>query len=132
MVRRLTKIKSIKKMRIDELIKHIWDGALPEGWYESDEGLKRIVVYEDRVSFSNIDNNSVCKEDVFTVEIKEDITEDTVLPYLTYSSDDHMQVIAPYYSTIKGALGRYPNAKVLYALYNGKLEPVWIRDSNES
>ena len=81
-------LKTIKKnvqMRLDELIKYVWedDGSLFEKQSKitfRTEGGDKGVSFEENGSFENL--NWFDPEDLFLVEIEEEITEDTVFDRL--------------------------------------------------
>lgn len=74
------KIKTTKQMRLDELIKYVWNDENPEAkveqTYYSRVG-KRVSVDSGGIDFYEVDNNIVLKDDLFTVSTEEEITEET-------------------------------------------------------
>ena len=73
------KIATNKQMRLDELIRYVWESE--EGStnrYISHKG-KTVTVDNSGVEFSSKDNGIVLKDDTFTLEVEEELTEETYL-----------------------------------------------------
>ena len=71
------KIKTTKKMRLDELLKNVWDGNLPAKTYASDRFKEKVNVKQNGVDFSELTFAGMHKITTYTVEIEEELTEDT-------------------------------------------------------
>ncbi|XWX34246.1 hypothetical protein LMHOCYYV_CDS0022 [Staphylococcus phage PG-2021_4] len=72
------KIKTKKEMNLPELIEWAWENGIDNKTYTSPKGSEiSFDEYGDIVDVYRIEPN-----DVFTIEVEEEITEDTVLPKL--------------------------------------------------
>ena len=119
----LKTIKIKKQMRLDELIKYVWDNSVNE---------KRVFLgnHGQRVVFDNVggfypSGYAYSPDSTFTVEIEEPITEDTVFDNLieVTKNDNVLHYNRTNISDVDNLA-----SKRFYALINGKLELVWERD----
>lgn len=119
----LKTIKTTKQMRLDELIKYVWDNSVNE---------KRVFLgnHGQRVVFDNVggfypSGYAYSPDSTFTVEIEEPITEDTVFETLVEIQKDEQ--VNLWFDT---NIVTYRNAGTskFYALINGKLELVYERE----
>ena len=119
----LKTIKTTKQMRLDELIKYVWDNSVNE---------KRVFLgnHGQRVVFDNVggfypSGYAYSPDSTFTVEIEEPITEDTVFETLVEIQKDEQ--VNLWFDT---NIVTYRNADTskFYALINGKLELVYERE----
>ena len=119
----LKKIKTTKQMRLDELIKYVWDNSVNE---------KRVFLgnHGQRVVFDNVggfypSGYAYSPDSTFTVEIEEPITEDTVFDNLIeVTKNDN----ALHYNRTNISDVANRASKRFYALISGKLELVWEND----
>ena len=119
----LKTIKIKKQMRLDELIKYVWDNSVNE---------KRVFLgnHGQRVVFDNVggfypSGYAYSPDSTFTVEIEEPITEDTVFDNLIeVTKNDN----ALHYNRTNISDVANRASKRFYALISGKLELVWERD----
>ena len=77
------KIKTVKKIRLDELIKYVWENEVyPSVWRSEESPIDgwTIQFFEDGM-FRSYNGFHDC--DTFTVEVKEDLTEETELSGVT-------------------------------------------------
>ena len=127
----LKTIKIKKQMRLDELIKYIRDNRVREKMFRTDEhgnalsnALKVDVDGLIETYFPNMHiNNS------FTVEVEEQITEDTVFDTLVdVNNNDEV------HTTRNVSVGLYAKeqTKEIHALINGKLELIYERNDGSS
>ena len=119
----LKKIKTTKQMRLDELIKYVWDNSVNE---------KRVFLgnHGQRVVFDNVggfypSGYAYSPDSTFTVEIEEPITEDTVFDNLIEVTKND-NVLHYNRTNISDVANRA--SKRFYSLISGKLELVWERD----
>lgn len=119
----LKTIKTTKQMRLDELIKYVWDNSVNE---------KRVFLgnHGQRVVFDNVggfypSGYAYSPDSTFTVEIEEPITEDTVFKTLVEIQKNEQ--VNLWFDT---NITTYRNADTskFYALINGKLELVYERE----
>ena len=127
----LKKIKTTKQMRLDELIKYVWDNDnvfKGEGQIcfevdgQKDQGF---VCFENNMGASFSTSRYIELDETFTVEIEEPITEDTVFETLVEIQKDEQ--VNLWFDT---NIVTYRNADTskFYALINGKLELVYERE----
>ena len=119
----LKTIKTTKQMRLDELIKYVWDNSVNE---------KRVFLgnHGQRVVFDNVggfypSGYAYSPDSTFTVAIEEPITEDTVFKCLLEIQKNEQ--VNLWFDT---NITTYRNADTskFYALINGKLELVYERE----
>ena len=116
-------LKTIKKnvqMRLDELIKYVWDNDIKNKRYRSNNG--KSVMFLENGSLETYWN--ICVEDLFLVEIEEEITEDTEFERCVVIFKDKSTISTPLEHNIK-FIKYYKNIKYIYALIDGKLELIW-------
>src|SRR5699024_5962951 len=114
-------IKVKKQMRLDDLIKYAWDNQLNK-IFVSDKGLKNIGITIDSIDLRCLDNGIVSRNDTFTVEVEEEITEDTVFNnFIDVNNNDEVQIAR------KDSISLYDKEKTkeIHGLVNGKLEKIW-------
>src|SRR5699024_10234469 len=73
----------------DELIKYAWDNQLNK-IFVSDKGLKNIGITLDSIDLRCLDNGIVSRNDTFTVEVEEEITEDTVFRWIVEVNEERL------------------------------------------
>src|SRR5699024_4575115 len=117
----LKTIKTTKQMRLDELIKYVWDNGITNTTFKSNySAIVRINEYGDVSTTKFLHRN-----DSYTVEIEEPITEDTVFKCLLEIIDGELVYIRNK-KTIKESVK--DDTDRFYALINGKLELVYDRE----
>ena len=119
-------IKVKKKMRLDELIKYAWDNQLNK-IFVSDKGLKNIGITIDSIDLRCLDNGIVSRNDTFTVEVEEEITEDTVFRWIVEVNEERL------WTQMDGSINDVKDnmSKSIYALIDGKLELIWEAENDE-
>ena len=128
----LKTIKIKKQMRLDELIKYVWDNDnlfKGEGQicFEVDGQKEQgFVCFENNMGASFSTSRYIELDETFTVEIEEPITEYTVFDNLieVTKNDNALH----YYRTNISDVATNRSSKRFYALISGKLELVWERD----
>jgi|SRR5690625_2238478 len=125
-------IKVEKQLKLGQLITEVWEGRLPAKTYKSDKGLKVVYIYPDRVSFISTENLVVSEADTFTVEVEEDITEDTYFEDITvvFKSNSADETGHFYNSTLRH-VKKAKNLMSAYIPLSGKLELIWERGEND-
>lgn len=126
-------IKTTKQMRLDELIKYVWDNGITNEYFYA--GDKSLLVNElgkivPKAHFS--------AGDVFTVEIEEPITEDTEFYSLLgiYTRDGVLDSFGMNYCSVKD-IKNYPLdvthvlKKIIYLDDFDHVQTVWERDGDE-
>ena len=132
----LKTIKTTKHMRLDELIKYVWehDGSLFKRcmtiYFHTKDN--KIVTFEESGECSSVDWFD--PDDLFTVEIEEEITEDTEFELLVgvYFYDDDGSYNASTFHNRSIDDVKDSEALCVYALINDKLELIWERDDHGS
>ena len=128
----LKTIKIKKQMRLDELIKYVWDNDnlfKGEGQicFEVDGQKEQgFVCFENNMGASFSTSRYIELDETFTVEIEEPITKNTVFDNLieVTKNDNALH----YYRTNISDVATNRSSKRFYALISGKLELVWERD----
>ena len=117
-------VKVKKQMRLDELIKYIFDNDIAGKRFEERSDYKSYsithavhVTGEGVVNVEGLFN----PDTTFTVEVEEDITEDTVFTWLVEASDTRIWTQAN--ASISDA--KVERTKEIRALINGKLQLIW-------
>lgn len=124
----LKTIKTTKQMRLDELIKYVWDNGI--------KSKQELITYKSNLNtVVTIDLSGQIAiygahfgNEIFTVEVEELITEDTVFDTLVdVNNNDEVQAIR------NASISLYikEQTKEIHALINGRLELVWERDEDE-
>ena len=127
----LKTIKIKKQMRLDELIKYVWDNDnvfKGEGQIcfevdgQKDQGF---VCFENNMGASFSTSRYIELDETFTVEVEEEITEDTVFDNLieVTKNDNVLHYNRTNISDVANLA-----SKRFYALIDGKLQLVWERD----
>ncbi|WP_241522317.1 hypothetical protein [Staphylococcus delphini] len=100
------KIKVEKKMNLHELIKWGWENDVKNKIFESDYVLGQTVRFDENGVLYMGDMHTI-KDETFTVEVEEEITEDTKIPTLIeLFVSGYGQIIHTYYRTsIREAIG---------------------------
>ena len=128
----LKTITKTKQMRLDELIKYVWedDGSLFEKQSKitfRTEGGDKGVFFEENGSFENL--NWFDPEDLFLVEIEEEITEETVFDRLVElyrdAHDEQFRTVNYFNENINYV--KDIDTVFIYALIDNKLEIIWER-----
>lgn len=127
----LKTMKVKKNMSLDELIKYVWENGINNEYYYSDLG-NHVSVGVQTLLWTN---GVIGKNDTFTVEVEEEITEDTELVGFQEVFLDKelrelkVEIHAPLKrKSINDVLEEhYEETECLqiYAKVNGKLELIW-------
>lgn len=131
----LKTIKTKKQMRLDELIKYIYNENIESKTFTD---LKNEVEVSTNifgsVSITNNNNSKlfVSHNRLFTVEIEEPIKDVTLLKEVVYVHDNEA-LIKDYDTSIDEILSRHHKGSVseIHALINGRLELVYEREGEE-
>ena len=123
----LKTIKINKQMRLDELIKNVWDNSVNE---------KRVFLgnHGQRVVFDNVggfypSGYAYSPDSTFTVEIEEPITDVTLLEKAVYVHKNETLVKDFNTSIDEILIGKHEGSvSKIYALIDGRLELVWEGD----
>lgn len=131
----LKTIKTTKQMRLDELIKYVFENDVRDVSFSSHLKLEPYYEYKNKVyvhpngsiSLGLGGTNRISKEDLYTVEIEEPIDEDTVFEFLV-ELDINGWVFT--YDELEYTIAEIKDeeTKRIYALIDGRLELVWERD----
>ena len=123
----LKTIKTTKQMRLDELLKYVWDNGITNRKFQGNyfKHVEINEVGEVRLFMQETPIFSFDKHNTFTVEIEEPITEDTVFKCLLEIIDGELVYIRNK-KTIKESVK--DDTDRFYALIDGKLQLVWERD----
>lgn len=135
----LKTIKRTKQMRLDELIKYVWENSISDKEFKSETN-PHVIVYVTQDN-NVLDNGySIGENDLFPVEIEEEITEDTEFENVLTVLRDKFGLTSISYNTnlttsIKKTIKNFEetNYKPLsvYALIDDKLELIHeVKDNN--
>lgn len=123
-------IKVKKKMRLDELIKYIFDNGIEDTKYLTSRG-PHFEECEVRISgHGNIKlSGYINKNTTFTVEVEEEITRKTVFEHLVILQEeyDDLKVHKAINSSINDVYSDSETWKI-YALIDNDLELIWDKE----
>src|SRR5699024_3521471 len=124
----LKTIKTTKQMRLDELIKYVWDNGITHMTFKSNySAIVRINEYGEVSTTKFLHRN-----DSYTVEVEEPITKVTSLEKAVYVHKNKT-LVKDFNTSIDEILNskREGSVSEIYALIDGRLELVWERDGDE-
>lgn len=129
----LKTIKTTKQMRLDELIKYVWDNDLKNRVFRPvDRGSFKAVEVDDYGNLVEQHYFNVTKKDKYEVEIEEPITDVTLLKKAVYVHKNETLVKDFNTSINEILIGNHEGSvSKIYALINGRLELVYERDGDE-
>ena len=112
-------IKVEKQLRLDELIKYVWDNQLYPETFKSN--FNDFAHFDKTGKYRLIDQKGINQATKFTVEVEEETTEDTNFRWLVEVSDTRI------WTQRNASIGdvKVKDTKTIYALINGKLELIW-------
>ena len=126
----LKTIKRTKYLNLHELIKYVWENDVTDKDFKSETSPHVIVT---ATPLNNVINNgfAIEKNDLFTVEIEEEITEDTEFEFLVEVYKKGKEYFATgYYNYELNDVIDY-DTELIYALIDGKLELIYeVKDNN--
>ena len=136
----LKTIKTTKYLNLHELIKYVWENPeiffkdfIKETFFTNIFG--SVTFYKD-VGFMT--NTCIDPDELFPVEVEEEITEDTIFQelYSVYYSGDKTFRDIYNDASINGIILEDTKQGIeterIYALYKGKIELIWERDNHGS
>lgn len=123
----LKKIKQVKEMRLDELIRYVWDNNVKGELYFPINSGYRVRVDENGVIFFS-PMVGYKEGGLYKVEIEEPITEDTAFDTLIEIFDEDVSV---YRHNIRIKDIKGGATKKIYALIDGELQLIWERRGME-
>lgn len=140
----LKTIKTTQYMRLDELIKHIFDNNITDKSFTSNMISEPYDLYRNKVyvhpdgtlSLGHDKTNDITKYNSFKVEIEEEITEDTEFYNLqaVYLDTEKQEIKIDNLGgewSIKDVLYDYDDSikcLQIYAIIDGKRELIWERE----
>ena len=120
-------------MRLDELIKYVrqnkktlFEKHVTISFKTKDN---KGVIFADNGNF--VTGGCINIDDLFEVEIEEEITEDTEFEKCVVIFKDKSTISTPLEHNIKFIKKYYKNIKLIYALIDGKLELIWEAEDND-
>ena len=124
------KIKTVKKMNLLELIQGVWKGDVKSGERKSDYGNTVFIWSQGLETYKGV---RIQGDEVFTVEVDEELTEDTILPDVSFvyyaSITEQVKTIifsSEQMPTINGITGRFSSTLPLSIYY--KDIPIWTSE----
>ena len=135
----LKTIKRTKQMRLNELIKYVWENSISDKEFKSETN-PHVIVYVTQDN-NVLDNGySIGENDLFPVEIEEEITEDTEFESVLTVLRDKFGLTSISYNTnlttsIKKTIKNFEETNYkplsIYALIDDKLELIYkVEDNN--
>lgn len=134
----LKTMKKTKYMRLDELIKYVWENSISDKEFKSETN-PHIIVYVTQDN-NVLDNGySIGENDLFPVEIEEEITEDTKFENIVGVMEDNFGLTSIGYSTsLTTSIKKFREsfermdykALSIYALIGDKLEIIYEEGNN--
>ena|SRR5699024_7127297 len=116
----LKTVKVKKNLRLDELIKHVWDNQLYPETFKSN--FNDFAYFDKTGKYRLIKQRPLNQATKFTVEVEEEITEDTVFNTLVdVNNNDEVHI------TWNDSISLYDKeqTKEIHAIVNGKLQLIW-------
>ena len=127
----LKTITKVKEMKLDELIKYVRENK--KTLFKNPVGITFSTKNNNQVTFYQHGeltlDNWISSVDLFTVEIEEEITEDTEFEKCVVIFKNKT-ISTPVENNIKSIKEFYENIKSVYALIDGKLELIWEADND--
>ena len=118
----LKTVKVKKKLRLDELIRYAFDNDVKDTRFESSNG--SVIYFDEQGGFTLGEIFSVKKKSTFTVEVEEEVTEDTTFERLvTLGCRGTINVHDD--KSLSDLSGKKEYGAQVFALINGKLELIW-------
>lgn len=125
----IKKITVKKQLRLDELIKYVFDNELYPSHFESLAGFK---IHFDSKAGIKVDDDYVHSDaSVFTVEVEEEITNTTIFKSVVGMLNNDEIMLTNLHTTIEGIQDKYGSMKEIHAVINGKLQLIWEDESDE-
>lgn len=115
------KIKTKKQMNLPQLIEWAWENDVRNKGFESERTSRVYFDYDGYLSCTR----AMEPTDTFTVDVEEEITEDTKFKSLVKVTEAK-NVFAHFDASINGV--KHDTVVEIYALLNGKLESIWTKD----
>lgn len=112
-------IKTKKQMRLDELIKYMWDNHLYPETFKSN--FNDFAHFDKTGKYRLIEQKGINQATKFTVEVEKEITEDTKFMWMVEANDT--RIWNQTNASIRDVLDEETNE--IRALINGKLELIW-------
>lgn len=125
-------IKTMKvknQLRLDELIKYVFDNELEDLIFESDKGGK--VSFDTFGRFEALDHVIISPNSTFTIEFEEEISDKVIFPK-TLTLNDNGTLREHCNRSVESLKMGYENAVQIHAVINGKLELIWEGEGNAS
>lgn len=129
------KIKTVKKMRLDELLKHVWHEGGGHKTYMSNEG-KSVDIDDSGIQFLNdykINSGIVLSRETFTVEVEEELTEATEVhgATLVYYNEPKREIKPFRYADVTSPTLKHiiqpRSGTVALAVFKGK-QLIWTKE----
>ena len=124
----LKTIKIKKRLTLLGLLQKFEAGEVPRGKYKTGYGNWVSFDVNRKINFSQNDFINHRLSDVYEVEVKEEVTEDTKFAVLVEIFDENT-IDIHYCERIKDV--KDSRTEKIYALIDGELKLVWERDSDE-
>lgn len=120
-------IKKSVQLRLDELIKYVWDNHLYPETFKSN--FNDFAHFDKTGKYQLIEQRALNQAVKFTVEVEEEITKDTRMAKIVILTKDGV-IHRSWNDSINGLKIAYPDALQIHAIVNGKLELIYERSEN--
>lgn len=129
----LKTIKTVKKLRLDELIKYVWDNDIYDECYFSNRETNVCFIEKGEQVYIQQEGQLekvINKEELFEVEVKEEVTEDTEFDLLieVYEFGKSNEVESVTYEDTCISSVKTQNTKRIYTFVGGEPLIIWERD----
>lgn len=126
----LKTVKIKKNLRLDELIKYVWDNRLYPETFKSN--FNDFAHFDKTGKYKLIEQRALNQATKFTVEVEEEITEDTVFEDITVVCKiNSRDETGHFYNSTLKEIKKAKNLLSAYIPIGGKLQLIWESDSDE-
>ena len=119
----LKKIKTTKQMRLDELIKYVWDNHLYPETFKSN--FNDFAHFDKTGKYRLIEQKGINQATKFTVEVEEEINNKTIFKSVVGLLNNDEIMLTNMHTTIEDIQDKYGPMKEIHAVIDGKLEQIW-------
>ena len=123
----LKTIKTTKQMRLDELIKHVWDNQLYPETFKSN--FNDFAHFDKTGKYKLIDQRGINQATKFTVEVEQEIDYGTVFEEV-YRVTKEGYVTSDKNKSIDSCLDWKDYQVQIFAMLDGRLQLIWEADED--
>ena len=119
----LKTVKVKKQLRLDELIKYVWDNHLYPETFKSN--FNDFAHFDKTGKYQLIDQRGINQATKFTVEVEEEINNTTIFKSVVGVLNNDEIMLTNMHTTIEGIQDKYGSMKEIHAVIDGKLQLIW-------